>query len=386
MAETPDADQERIRHEALRQELEVARRRRDSYQALIKDLPDIFEGKFRERLRPLQQRNEQLQLEGMALRKQIRRVLPQASGPPAEAPSLQGPSERDGNPAHPQAPAAPAGAEDGGSLSERIAAPLDRLAGPGHPASGGAGFDQPAASANFELIPPAPLRKGAFAADPPADPATAAMVSPATDPRASAENAWQPFVLPFEALPADPIPFAPSRPATGSDGNEHEWPDPMPRTRARHATRNSPSTGRARTLPWPDDLRMIGAQRRRRLWLLAAAAAFGVVLMLPLTRHLPKGRPALVNNRAVMTKVQASAPVVLRSVEPSWLEVQNGDGETLYYDILRGSRSFPISRGLRLRAGRPDLIRIRFPGQKERRLGTVYEVDWHALPAATANP
>jgi len=87
MSDLPDAD--RLRHEMLEEELEAARRKRDSYQALLKDLPEVFEGKFRERVRPVQQRNEQLLEEGMALREQIRRALPQvgvsggASLPPA---------------------------------------------------------------------------------------------------------------------------------------------------------------------------------------------------------------------------------------------------------------------------------------------------------------
>ena len=76
MPDSPDAD--RLRHEMLEEELEAARRKRDSYQALLKDLPEVFEGKFRERVRPVQQRNEQLLEEGMALREQIRRALPQA--------------------------------------------------------------------------------------------------------------------------------------------------------------------------------------------------------------------------------------------------------------------------------------------------------------------
>jgi len=77
MPDSPDAD--RLRHEMLEEELEAARRKRDSYQALLKDLPEVFEGKFRERVRPVQQRNEQLLEEGMALREQIRRALPQAA-------------------------------------------------------------------------------------------------------------------------------------------------------------------------------------------------------------------------------------------------------------------------------------------------------------------
>ena len=76
MPDSPDAD--RLRQEMLEEELEAARRKRDSYQALLKDLPEVFEGKFRERVRPVQQRNEQLLEEGMALREQIRRALPQA--------------------------------------------------------------------------------------------------------------------------------------------------------------------------------------------------------------------------------------------------------------------------------------------------------------------
>jgi len=92
MPESPDSpDADRLRHEMLEEELEAARRKRDSYQALLKDLPEVFEGKFRERIRPVQQRNEQLLEEGMALREQIRRALPQsgvagsASLPPAAA-------------------------------------------------------------------------------------------------------------------------------------------------------------------------------------------------------------------------------------------------------------------------------------------------------------
>jgi len=116
------SDPERLRHEALQRELEAAQRRRDSYQALLKDLPQIFEGKFRERLRPLLQRNEQLQLEGLALREQIRRALP-AESPggraalPPEPPGAQAsavsapPSRTSATAAAPAVPAAPLPAE-----------------------------------------------------------------------------------------------------------------------------------------------------------------------------------------------------------------------------------------------------------------------------------
>ena len=79
MPDSSDAD--RLRHEMLEEELEAARRKRDSYQALLKDLPEVFEGKFRERIRPVQQRNDHLREEGMALREQLRRALPPAGVP-----------------------------------------------------------------------------------------------------------------------------------------------------------------------------------------------------------------------------------------------------------------------------------------------------------------
>lgn len=98
---TDPAEAERRRQAALEEELEAARLKRDRYQALLKELPEVFEGKFQERVRPLQQRHQQLIEEGEALREQIRRSLPAAPGGPqaALAPA-----------ATPPAPAGPSGA------------------------------------------------------------------------------------------------------------------------------------------------------------------------------------------------------------------------------------------------------------------------------------
>jgi hypothetical protein len=91
MPDSPDTDSaeaDRLHQEALEEELEAARRKRETYQMLLKELPEVFEGKFRERIRPLQQRNDQLIEEGQVLREQIRRVLP----PPAREPAAIAPS------------------------------------------------------------------------------------------------------------------------------------------------------------------------------------------------------------------------------------------------------------------------------------------------------
>lgn len=85
----PDSSEsERLRLAALQEDLEAARRKRDTYQALLKELPEVFEGKFRERVRPLLQRNERLFEEGLALREQVRRALPPADGEPLPSASL----------------------------------------------------------------------------------------------------------------------------------------------------------------------------------------------------------------------------------------------------------------------------------------------------------
>ena len=107
MPDSSDAD--RLRHEMLEEELEAARRKRDSYQALLKDLPEVFEGKFRERIRPVQQRNDHLREEGMALREQLRRALPPAGIP--------------GSPMLPPAAETAAPAQGGMDPEEVLAAP-----------------------------------------------------------------------------------------------------------------------------------------------------------------------------------------------------------------------------------------------------------------------
>ena len=117
MPESPDAD--RIRHDALEEELEAARRKRDSYQALLKDLPEMFEGKFRERIRPLQQHNEELLQEGLALREQIRRALPESpssgSLPPAGGSQNPAGVSQPASSAAPTASAIPRSARPAGS-------------------------------------------------------------------------------------------------------------------------------------------------------------------------------------------------------------------------------------------------------------------------------
>jgi hypothetical protein len=308
MSESPDPD--RLHHDALQRELQAARERRDSYQELLKDLPNIFEGRFRDRLRPLQQRNEELLIEGAALREQIRRSLPQADAKPAETQ----PATRE-----PLAPAA---------------------SGQGHPGH-------------------APL--------------------------AAASEAQT-------AIPSRPIqrPLVPGRQV-----------DPSPRL--------------SRVPPEPEERDAAGRQRRglgNRPWLLPTAVALALAGAMVGLQALPERGTAISKTSPASSAEQADPPpsmgpsgqgrgkakgpdgaaqrsdvalkggsVRVESLEPSWLEVEATDGSSLYFGLLEGSQSFPVGEGLRMRAGRPDLIRIRWPGGSERVLGSVDDLDWKEIRA-----
>jgi transcriptional regulator with XRE-family HTH domain len=83
---------------------------------------------------------------------------------------------------------------------------------------------------------------------------------------------------------------------------------------------------------------------------------------------------------------KAAAPagpalLVLRSQEPSWLEVRDSQGSTLFEGTLQGEKSFPLGQGLRVMAGRPDLVRAEVAGQEPRVLGPINQVIWRSFAA-----
>lgn len=73
----------------------------------------------------------------------------------------------------------------------------------------------------------------------------------------------------------------------------------------------------------------------------------------------------------------------LRASEASWLEVRSGSGEVLFRGFFNGARRFPLQAGLRLLAGRPDLIEVSGTGQPTRKLGPISAVVWYSFAAPT---
>ena len=57
----------------------------------------------------------------------------------------------------------------------------------------------------------------------------------------------------------------------------------------------------------------------------------------------------------------------------------NAAGKRRYCKTLKGGRRFPIGAGLRLTAGRPDLIQVRTAAQPTRVLGRIDDQHWWVI-------
>jgi cytoskeletal protein RodZ len=96
--------------------------------------------------------------------------------------------------------------------------------------------------------------------------------------------------------------------------------------------------------------------------------------------------PALPTATAGARSSAAAADAVslnLQAAEASWLEVRSGSGEVLFRGFFSGARRFPLQAGLRLLAGRPDLIEVSGTGQPTRKLGPISDVVWYSFAAPT---
>lgn len=79
--------------------------------------------------------------------------------------------------------------------------------------------------------------------------------------------------------------------------------------------------------------------------------------------------------------------LLLRSTEPSWLEVRDAGGATLFRGTLTGEQRFPLGKGLKVLAGRPDLVTAATSGSQEPRpLGRIDQVEWRTFKPTPAAP
>ncbi|MEB3257167.1 MAG: RodZ domain-containing protein [Cyanobacteriota bacterium] len=86
-------------------------------------------------------------------------------------------------------------------------------------------------------------------------------------------------------------------------------------------------------------------------------------------------QPTQVTKPGAMTS-NAGNTLRLQASEPSWLEVRDTNGKTLFEGTLTGERSFPLGRGLEVMAGRPYAVRASTGTGQAAPLGGVDDIRW----------
>ena len=141
------------------------------------------------------------------------------------------------------------------------------------------------------------------------------------------------------------------------------------------ATAPAPDTAADRSTGRPFPARLAAA-----IAALALLVGMGVAQAIrlwsqPRTAATPATTPAT-------TPAAGPGVLQLRSDEPSWVEVRDPAGIVLFSGILEKEARFRLGAGLRVLAGRPDLVTVSVSGKTPRRLGSISEVEWQTFPPA----
>ena len=88
----------------------------------------------------------------------------------------------------------------------------------------------------------------------------------------------------------------------------------------------------------------------------------------------PKAKPAA---KPAAKPVLAPTSLTLSSAQPSWIEVRSLVGnKQLFEGNLSGRRVFPLGQGLRVLAGRPDLVQASLGTAAAKPLGPIDQINW----------
>jgi hypothetical protein len=279
------------------EELEAARNQLANYQALLRDLPELYERKFEERLRPIRDQNQALSQEGTGLRQQLNRTLPATHQPQRQAL----PATTDAAMAVQPRPTADTPVAP--SARSRTLLPI--------------GFAGAASLLLLATLGPLASWMDQFNSSPPKLSAGTAAKIEASAATLSARDGFP------------KVPFA-------GEGAMANLPS------SAHQTLASPSESGT------------------------------------LSPTQPK-QPAPVS-------IAALGELLLTASAPTWLEVHNSDDHPLMAETFQGQRRIPLGQGLRLLAGRPDLITIQIPGTPPRRLGSIDAVGWQTIKPTDPHP
>ncbi len=323
MSDQAQGDQRDL--ETIQQQLADTRRHIAELEALISDLPAIYERKYAQQLQPLLDQERLLLQQNLLLRDQLQRAMPGMAArlllAPAAAPSPPTPA-----PAPP--PPAPATAVPG----------PDRGAGPRQPPAQPQPNQPPAARAEASPTSPSASPSAPEPLNAPAKPGGWGLGSAATGP---GKPPGQPrYRLALLATVT----------ALGAFGLVQ-----------RQLTPGTPQ-GRAPAAP----ATQIGS--------LAPAAANPEATKTPAPGQASP-TPAL--GAAAPGSAPGAPELVVITSGPSWIELRDSQGRTTYAGLLEGRKRVRLGAGLSLKAGRPELVQIQLGAGPARPLPPGDWWTWH---------
>ncbi len=116
--------------------------------------------------------------------------------------------------------------------------------------------------------------------------------------------------------------------------------------------------------------------------LLAAAAVVGLQRQRSQTASPPVDAESTTSrDPSAPASSEPSPQVVFTPRGVSWLDVLDAEGKRLFVGELKGERRFQLGAGLKVMAGRPDLVTVQVTGAPPRVLGRIEQVTW--LPIKT---
>lgn len=189
---------------------------------------------------------------------------------------------------------------------------------------------------------------------------------------------------------------APHPPAVASTGEGTPGPTHPPALSPPPTARTDPapmaaapmdSALKTSVVPWRWPLGALAA-------LIAAGGLAAAWLLFP--QPSPKGvsttpsRPSPLSNpppAPSLASATASAPAEsdslrLNASEPSWVEVREVNGRTLFEGTLSGEKRFPLGRGIEVIAGRPHAVRVSVGSATGAPLGGVADIRWKRFSPA----
>ena len=130
------------------------------------------------------------------------------------------------------------------------------------------------------------------------------------------------------------------------------------------------------------DLAKTAKQRRPVLWLLPLIIVGGGAFAFSRIQRAPSPTismaPLLSEPMKSTPTDTLSAPLVIRSTQPSWITLRR-NGTIEFEGVLDGSRQIKNAEGVEIYAGRPDLVLVTRDMQKQEPLGPITPLRWYSL-------